>query len=669
MRKQIALIIICLCFPAFANPISKQLEFVKGRAYLKTVFKTDLCNAGAKSNPELLEIESYLKKIGALSCERAFPDCLPPKPGGVDLTRIYIISFPESVPVKKAIKGLNRIKAVEWAEPWHLLPYWMEYNDPRYDEQYSIERIAADRAHDLSTGAKTAGVAIVDMGVEMDHEDLEANYWVNPGEDLNGDGIIQDNERNRRDDDNNGKVDDFHGWDFVDNDNDPSDPGGNQFAGHGVHCAGIASAVTNNERGVASAGYNCGIIGIRAASMMADYSAQGIEYAARLGAKVISCSFGPPMEVLALREAVEYAYEHDVVVVAAAGNIGGFPPLQPETPVYPAAYDNVVAVCATNANDILWNRSNYGNWVNIAAPGVDIISAYIDNDYYTASGTSMATPLVAGAAVLIRAAFPALSAEQTMEFLYAGADDIEEGNEQYRNKYGAGRVNIYNSFLQGSLVNIASLSAQDLEGNAEINPGDTAAVFIEAVHFAESAGADSVIFRLLEIENEAIEILRDAVQIEGIEPGDTVNNFDDPLIFAVDGMIDSLETTLAVETFTYPGGYADRAVYDLAVVPAGVKAIEPAAADFHLIRAFPNPFNESVMIEYSINRPSEVSIQIYNLNGKLISTLHKGNLFAGKYNCIWDGSTKYGLKTASGLYIVELKSDYGGLRSKILYLR
>jgi subtilisin family serine protease len=239
-------------------------------------------------------------------------------------------------------------------------------------------------------------------------------------------------------------IDDFNGWDFLDNDNNPEDTGQSEYAGHGTHCAGIASAVTNNRIGIASIGYGCGIMPVRVGDDQGIMAGpQGIEYAARTGASVISCSWGPPFDDQTLREAVDYATERDALVVAAAGNlIGMFPP---ETPIYPAAYDDVIGVAASDLNDHLWEEqqggSNYGNWVDITAPGAAILSTYLRNGYYVASGTSMATPLVAGVAVLLRAAFPDLTAAETFDLILRGADPIDDLNPRFRGKLGAGRVN------------------------------------------------------------------------------------------------------------------------------------------------------------------------------------------------------------------------------------
>ena len=484
------------------------------------------------------QLDRFMDEIGATWIERKFPHCNPPKPGGTDLTRIYNLYFPESISVNDVVRDMSRLDVIEWVEPWYRMVYHMEYNDERYDEQWIIERIDADHAHDISTGDRRVAVAIVDTGIDMDHEDLEDNLWINPGEDLNGDGEITRNEHNNEDDDDNGYVDDFYGWDFEGRDNYPDDPGGGQAAGHGSHCAGIASAVTNNETGIASVGYACGIMPVRSGEQ---FGPEGIVYAATTGAKVISCSWGPPMPQRVIEEAVDYAYENDALVVAAAGNLGMFPP---ETRVYPAAYEHAVAVAGTDPDDRIWEGSNYGNWVNISAPGEDILSCILNNSYEVHSGTSMATPLVAGAAVLIRATYPQLNVDETLELLYEGADDIDDLNNQYRGKLGVGRININNSLQLGPMatVEIGDLEiVSDNNDNGKLDPGETVELAITISYSENAEEAIEEIAVTLICENEALTVENPEFWIDELEPGGEASNMDEPFVVQISE--DALATT------------------------------------------------------------------------------------------------------------------------------
>jgi len=514
-----------------------EIDVVKGVVVFKVTpeYKVDLPVKGAHRFG-VKHIDRFMDKIDAKMVERKFPHCLPPKPGGTDLTRIYNLRFPSKIPVKDVCAKLSKLKGIEWVEPWYIIPFYMDHNDPERDQQYALNLIQANLAHDISIGNRAVAVAIVDCGIDMDHEDLAENLWDNLGEDANGDGVLDGRDVNNRDDDDNHKVDDFHGWDFDGNDNNPDDPGGGMAAGHGTHCAGIASAVTNNETGIASIGYSCGILPIRAGGRQGQEEqdlAEAVEYAATVGAKVISCSWGPPQEVRAIEEACNYAYENDVLVVAASGNLDPrMPMLEPEQRVYPAAYDNVIAVAGTDQEDHKWGSeeegSNYGDWVNISAPGHEILSTYLNDDYETHSGTSMATPLVAGVAVLLRAAYPELSVDEIRNLLFEGAEDIEDLNPDYRGKLGAGRINAYQSLLLGPLI---ALEIGDLEivaddnDNGAMDPGETVEFTVTLTNPEDGELLEDIVITL-DSEDPDVTNNEEPIVLDELEPGNSFTNVD-----------------------------------------------------------------------------------------------------------------------------------------------
>ncbi|MDP8240001.1 MAG: S8 family serine peptidase [Candidatus Hatepunaea meridiana] len=568
---------IFLCTSASAGDQNTELNIVQGVVVFKVTseYKVDLPVDGAYRFG-VSHIDLFMDKINATRVERKFPHCHPPKPGGTDLTRIYNLYFPDKLSVKKVVAGLSKLKGIEYAEPWYLVPVYMDYNDPDFDEQYAMELIEASSAHDIATGDRTVAVAISDLGIDMDHEDLEDNLWINPGEDLNHNGIVDDNERNNRDDDDNGYVDDFHGWDFDEDDNDPEDEGDQgQYAGHGSHCAGIASAVTNNRVGIASIGYSCGILPVKAGGRgghEAEDYAESVEYAATVGAKVISCSWGPPMDIEVLHDAVDYAHDHDALVVAAAGNLDPRNQmLRPEQRVYPAAYDNVIAVAGTDQDDHKWGSreegSNYGDWVDISAPGHEILSTYINNDYYVASGTSMATPLVAGVAVLLRATYPDLSVDEIRNLLFEGADDIDDENQDYRGKLGAGRVNAYQSLLLGPMH---SLDIGDLEiisddnDNGKMDPGETVQLAI-TVSIPENGEMIEDIVVTLESEDDDVNIQTGSFEIDELDAGDSFINNDEPFIVEISGDVEPHTTWLTVSVESEAADIQDAKTFEMII--------------------------------------------------------------------------------------------------------
>ena len=329
-----------------------------------------------------------------------------------------------------AAADLEGMPGVEWAEPNYTFRLDFVPNDPYYDpsdpdqpkQKPYLSRIDAEGAWDLTEGRAEIIIAVLDTGVDMTHEDLAGAIWTNSGE-------IPDN---GIDDEGNGFVDDVHGWDFADMDNDPDDD-----HGHGTHVSGIAAARIDNGKGIA------GLAG-QATVMPVDVFQGGIGayedliraiiYATDNGAHVINMSLGASSYSLGEEMAVDYAFSHGVVVAAAAGNTSS------EEFHYPGAHTNVIAVASTTADDVLSYFSTLGAWVDVAAPGSSISQLYRDNGYVKlSSGTSMATPHVAGLAALILSRNTILTPTQVRDIIESTVDDLgPTGRDIY---FGAGRVN------------------------------------------------------------------------------------------------------------------------------------------------------------------------------------------------------------------------------------
>lgn len=265
--------------------------------------------------------------------------------------------------------------------------------------------IDAESGWAVRTDASPVIVGVIDTGVRYTHNDLAANMWTNPGE-IPGNG---------QDDDNNGIVDDVFGFDARGNDGDPNDTDG-----HGTHCAGTVAAVGNNGLGVTGVAWTAQIMALRFLDTDGGFTSDAIEaitYARQMGADVLSNSWGGGGFSQSLYNAINAARFDGIVFVAAAGNDGRN---NDSLPTYPASYDlsNIVSVAATDRNDNLAGFSNFGlTTVDLGAPGVSIYSTYFrnDNDYATLSGTSMATPHVAGIAALVAAENPGETAVQRID--------------------------------------------------------------------------------------------------------------------------------------------------------------------------------------------------------------------------------------------------------------
>lgn len=264
-------------------------------------------------------------------------------------------------------------------------------NDTRYSSLYGLKKMRLPLAWDATLGSNQVIAAVVDSGVDYTHDDLESNIFTNPRE-IPNNGI---------DDDGNGFIDDVRGYDFVDQDPDPMDENG-----HGTHCAGIIGAKGNNGLGVVGVNWRVGLLPVRVLSTAGRGAssdvAAGIIYAVDRGASVINLSLGSPSFSQVVEDAIQYALERDVLVVAAAGNNGQD---NDRTPMYPASStkSNVIAVAASTGGDTLATFSNYGlNSVDVAAPGDRILSTIPGNGYDVLDGTSMAAPHVTGLAALLK---------------------------------------------------------------------------------------------------------------------------------------------------------------------------------------------------------------------------------------------------------------------------
>ncbi|MBA2113443.1 S8 family peptidase [Bremerella alba] len=292
-------------------------------------------------------------------------------------------------------------------------------NDASYSSTYGMNQIDAPEAWNKTTGSDSVVVGVIDTGVDYTHPDLAGNIWTNPGE-IAGNGI---------DDDNNGFIDDVHGYDFVNNDGDPMDDNH-----HGTHVAGTIAAQGNNGRGVSGVAWNTSIMALKFLSASgAGYTSdavRAINYATMMrtqydvNIRVLNNSWGGGGFSGSLEAAIQASEQADILFVAAAGNDGTN---NDSNPHYPSNYDvsNVISVAATDKNDNLASFSNYGaSTVDIAAPGVGIYSTIAGGYYASFSGTSMAAPHVAGVAALAFAYDPDATAAEVKDAILGGGDLI-----------------------------------------------------------------------------------------------------------------------------------------------------------------------------------------------------------------------------------------------------
>jgi subtilisin family serine protease len=365
---------------------------------------------------------------------------------------LALVELEEGADVGAAIRRFGRRPEVLYAEPNYRLRICQEPLPPLLPNDFELAKcwglnntgqsggepdadIDAPEAWALSVGDRRVKVAVIDTGIDFFHPDLEENIWTNPGE-IPGNGI---------DDDQNGYIDDVHGYDFVSDDSDPMDD-----QSHGTHVAGIIGAVGNNHIGSAGVCWQVSLMALKAFDekgdgLLADVI-EAIDYAVQNGAQVLNASWSSPERSRALEEAVAEAHLAGMVVVAAAGNDrSGVPP-------YPAAYDAVVSVAATNSKDQRASFSNYGARTDVAAPGETIFSTIPNNTYDYRSGTSMAAPHVSGVAALVLARHPEFTNLEVETILRNAVDSIHA--DQY---IGAGRINAWKALAIETPLPVAKL--------------------------------------------------------------------------------------------------------------------------------------------------------------------------------------------------------------------
>lgn len=349
-----------------------------------------------------------------------------------DLQWVLRLSVLDAERVDSYTESFSKHMAARYAErvPVFYLSYTPnDLGSNSYNNQWHLYKIGAKAAWDYSKGNKLVKVAVVDDAVLINHPDLEHQIWVNPGE-IPNNGI---------DDDNNGYIDDVNGYDVGGKDNDPM-PNNNNFT-HGTHCAGLVGASTNNNLGVASIGFNISIVPVKCTAtgqtntQSIPYGYEGITYAVAAGAKVISCSWSSTFGGTTGNQVINYALNNGALVVAAQGNDNM------DALHYPANYSGVISVAATDLNDNKASYSNYNDAVVISAPGNYMLSTVTNNNYASFSGTSMATPLVAGLLGLMKSHMVGISSTSLKTCLINSADNIDANNTSYTGKLGAGRIN------------------------------------------------------------------------------------------------------------------------------------------------------------------------------------------------------------------------------------
>lgn len=374
------------------------------------------------------QIQLSIKDFGSVKVRALFPEYSDMKKMSEDkigVGRIYELQYTNPIDPYDACRELMKNPEIEYAFPIFVHQAFFTPNDPLINNQYYLTNTLAFQAWDVSLGDTTVKIAIIDSGIDYTHPDLQGNL-ADGKYDFVGNVTFSDIQNGN--------------W-KEDEDPNPSSTSNT----HGTHVTGCANAVTNNGIGIASLGANCKYIPIKVGADNPNVGGiyrgyEAILYAAQKGAKVINCSWGGPGYSQVGQDIINQSTQLGSIVVVAAGNDG----LDLNSyPQYPANYENVINVGATNQSDKAASFSNYGHSVTVYAPGQSIYSTIPNSRYTSYDGTSMSSPIVAGLAALVKSVFPHYSPKQVYHQIRSTADNFVN-NQSDRPKF-FGKINAYNA--------------------------------------------------------------------------------------------------------------------------------------------------------------------------------------------------------------------------------
>ena len=459
-------------------------DYIAGVVIVKiAAIQKSNCTPNSIAIPSL---QNAFSKLNVTKVRQLFPNAMPLQSKlmngqqAPDMTTLYELHYTAAWSITEAINELLTSKAIVYAEPSFI--YHLSYtpNDPDTlsPKNYYQKIIKAYQAWNISKGDTNTVIGIIDTGGDLDHPDLAANVKYNYADPI--DGI---------DNDNDGYIDNFKGWDLVGAsganfvpDGDPNvQMGGND---HGVHVGGDASAVADNNTGIAGIGFKCKLLFVKCAPdpyENAIYSGyEGIVYAVDHGASIINCSWGGAGGGNFGQDVINYAAAQGALVVAAAGNDGI------DVAQYPSSYDNVFSVASTTATDRASNFTTYNYSVDVSAPGSGIYSTTYNNSYNSYDGTSMASPITAGAAAIVKSYYPNYIGMQVGEKLRVTADDVySKSGTRFKDKLGKGRINLYRALTETSpSIRIVQKDFID-KNNGAFVIGDTITMNLRLVNYLD----------------------------------------------------------------------------------------------------------------------------------------------------------------------------------------
>lgn len=570
------LIVLFLVGPyAFSQKPKKQATYEKDILLVK--IKLEFIDL-VKTTHYLTEINDLIQPAKLISVQQTYPGIeKPTQPNHIDLSRIYTLTFQgidyNSLPT--IIPKLSQTMYFEYVELKYIQEQQALFypNDPQvpiYQQNY-LDRMGAFKAWAIQKGDPSVIIGIVDTGIDPTHQDLVNSIAYNTADPING-----------IDDDNDGYIDNYAGWDLGNNDNDPTIGS----SSHGVNVSGIAGATANNNLGGIGIGFNSKILPLKAvpddAGGAITNGNDAIIYAALHGCKVINLSYGNTGGFSSVdQDVINFAaLNKDVLIVAAAGNT------DEEANYYPASYENVLSVIAMDtifsatANKFIDTRASFNNWaccykatysrsVDIGAQGMGLLTTSPANNYILQDGSSAATPLVAGAAALVRSHYPAISALQAAELLRVTADVVDTfpENALYKEKMGKGRINIYNALTDTKSPSIRFKNLSVASKNSSfIFSGDT--VLIQADFFNYLRPTKNISISISSTSPQ-IELLASTINMGIIDSLSFKTNTSNPLKFILKNTATNNQNIELRIGYSDPlNGYEDYQYFNIVVNPA-----------------------------------------------------------------------------------------------------
>lgn len=493
---------------------------------------------------------------------RAFTNVKVPKGG---LKDIYTVSFSTDISIDSKIYELTRdLKDdVEYIEPLYIRNLTYVPSDPFIKNQTYLNQISAFKGWDVKRNADNIIIAITDSGAELLHEDLVESIYLNELE-IPENGI---------DDDGDGYIDNYYGWDFVGSsisniinagspvdwslweDNDPNTNGSD----HGTHVAGISAASFDNSTGISGVAAGAKLMILKCGedaggdyprSVFRGYEA--IKYAADHGAHIINCSWGGSGYSQFEQDIINYATELGSLVIAAASNDGN------DQLSYPASYDNVMSVANVDGNDRRNVSSTYNYLVDVSAPGTDLFSTVFANNYDSKTGTSMASPVVAGIAALVKSQNMNFTPKQVEQQVRITSDDISDINFLLPNELGKGRVNLFRALTERSpSVRVSNISF----GGSTFQSGDVVNVSLDITNYLEPVSNLRI---SIQSSNSRVSFIQSSANIGSLGTNETVS-LPDVLSFQIED--NAPENTKAILRFEMSDGsnYNDWQAYTIEI--------------------------------------------------------------------------------------------------------